>query len=108
MSTVSVIATLTVKDGQGDTLVSAFEEFWPSLAAEPGTLSYVLHRSTTNPNQFFVTEQYADQAAFDAHASSDGFAKMGAAMGDAIESFDLQMAEPIKSKDPDVIGAPTR
>ena len=100
MSTVSVIATITVKDGRADTLITAFDEFWPALADEPGTLQYVLHRSSTNPNTFFVTELYADQAAFDAHAGGPGFAKLGAAMGDAIDSFDLQMAEPIKVADP--------
>lgn len=97
MSSVTVIASITVKDGQGDTLLSAFEEFWPSLAAEPGTLQYVLHRSTTDPNQFFVTELYRDQAAFDAHAGGPGFAALGTALGDSIASFDLQMAEPVRT-----------
>ncbi len=96
MGTVSVIATLTVKDGTGDTLLAAFDEFWPSLEREPGTKQYILHRSTTNPNLFFVTELYTDQAAFEAHAGGDGFAKLGGALGDFIESFDLQMAEPVK------------
>ena len=98
MSTVTVIASITVKDGKGDELLAGFEDFWPSLADEPGTEQYVLHRSTTNPNLFFVTEQYTDQAAFDAHATGPGFAKLGKGLGDYIESFDLQMAEPVRSQ----------
>ena len=98
VSAVSVIATLTVKDGKGDDLVAAFEQFWPHLDTEPGTQQYVLHRSTTDPNVFFVTELYADQDAFDTHAGGPGFAQLGAALGDHIEQFDLQMAEPVKSK----------
>jgi len=96
MSNVTVIASITVKDGKADTLRKAFEEFWPSLADEPGTQQYILHHSTTDPNLFFVTELYTDQAAFDAHATGAGFAQLGAALGDCIESFDLQMAEPLK------------
>ena len=97
MGKVSVIATLTVKDGQGDALVSAFDGLFPHIEGEDGTEHYILHRSTTNPNQFFVTELYTDQAAFDAHSGSDAFAKFGGGLGDIIEGFDLQMAEPVKA-----------
>jgi quinol monooxygenase YgiN len=97
MGKVSVIATLTVKDGQGDAFVTAFEKFFPSIEDERGTEHYVLHHSTTNPNVFFVTELYTDQAAFDAHAGSDAFAALGAQLGDLIEGFDLQLAEPLKA-----------
>ncbi len=41
------------------------------MSEEPGTEQYVLHRSTKDPNTFFVTERYTDQAAFDAHAGSE-------------------------------------
>ena len=97
MGKVSVIATLTVKNGQGDALVTAFDSLFPHIEGETGTEHYLLHRSTTDPNRFFVTELYSDQAGFDAHAGSDAFAKFGAGLGDIIESFDLQMAEPVKA-----------
>jgi quinol monooxygenase YgiN len=97
MGKVSVIATLTVKDGRGDALVAAFDEFFPNLEEERGTEHYVLHHSTTNPNVFFVTELYTDQAAFDAHSGSAEFAAFGAGLGDIIEGFDLQLAEPLKA-----------
>ena len=94
---ITVIATLTVKDGRADTLLAAFDEFFPHLKDEPGTEQYALHRSTTKPNVFYVTERYADQAAFDAHAGSAAFAALGASMGDCIEQFDLEFAEPLKA-----------
>ena len=97
MGKVSVIATLTVKDGQGDALIAAFDSLFPHIDGEHGTEHYLLHRSTTNPNLFFVTELYSDQAAFDAHAGSDAFATFGGGLGDIIEGFDLQMAEPVKA-----------
>ncbi len=98
MGKVSVIATLTVKDGKADELAAAFGAFFPHLDDEDGTETYTLHRSSTSPNVFYVTEVYADQSAFDTHAGSDAFAKLGAALGDSIEAFDLQMAEPVLTK----------
>ncbi|HEV2309444.1 MAG TPA: antibiotic biosynthesis monooxygenase family protein [Acidimicrobiia bacterium] len=97
MGKVSVVATLKVKDGRADTLVAAFDAFFEHLPDEPGTEQYVLHRSTTDPNTFFVIERYTDQDAFNAHAGSEAFAAMGAAMGDCIADFKLEMAEPLKA-----------
>jgi quinol monooxygenase YgiN len=45
-----------------------------------------------------MTELYTDQSAFDAHAGSDAFAKLGGSLRDYIEGFDLQVAEPLKAK----------
>ena len=98
MGKVSVIATLTCKEGKADAFPAAFDEFFRHVESEDGTESYVLHRSATNPNLFFMTELYADQPAFDAHAASDAFAALGASLGDYIEGFDLQLAEPVKAK----------
>ena len=98
MGKVSVIATLTVKEGKADAFPAAFYEFFRHVETEDGTESYVLHRSTTNPNVFYMTELYTDQGAFDAHAGSDAFAKLGGSMGDYIDGFDLQVAEPVKAK----------
>lgn len=98
MGKVSVIATLTVKDGKADSFPAAFDEFFRHVEDETGTEEYVLHRSTQNPNVFYMTELYADQAAFDAHAGSDAFAKLGASLGDYVEGFDLALAEPLKAK----------
>ena len=94
---VSVIATLTVKDGQADALLAAFDALFEHVAHEPGTEQYVLHRSTTSPNTFFVTERYTDQAAFEAHSTSEAFAALGASLGDCIADFKLEMAEPLKA-----------
>lgn len=98
MGKVSVIATLTVKDGKADSFPAAFDEFFRHVETEDGTESYVLHRSTTNPNVFYMTELYTDQGAFEAHSGSDAFAKLGGSLGDYIEDFDLQVAEPVKAK----------
>ena len=97
MGKVSVIATVIVKEGQASTLLAAFEEFYEHLPDEPGTEQYVLHRSAKDPNTFFVTERYTDQAAFDAHAGGAGFSALGASLADCIADFTLELAEPLKA-----------
>lgn len=97
MAKVSVIATLTVKEGRGDEFPAAFDEFFKHVEGESGTEQYMLHRSSTNPDVFYMTELYADQAAFEAHSGSEAFGALGAVLGDFIEGFDLQMAVPVKA-----------
>jgi quinol monooxygenase YgiN len=101
MSKVSVVAKLTVKPEKAD----SFADQWDALLAhvsanEPGTEHYVLHRSTTEPNVFYVTEVYENQAALDAHMGSDAFAAFGGSLGDFIEGVDMQFLAPLKSAKP--------
>ena len=67
MGKVSIIATIKVKDGRGDDIIAAFAKGAELLHTEPGTEQYVLHRNQNDPNTFYVTELYTDQAALDAH-----------------------------------------
>jgi quinol monooxygenase YgiN len=94
MSKVSVIATITAKAGRGDDIVAAFDGAKDAVAEEPGTLVYALHRNQANPDLFYVTELYEDQAALDAHMAGPAMAAL-AGLGDAIEGFDLQFATPV-------------
>ena len=98
MSKVSVVAKLTLKADKAD----EFPAVWDALlehidANEPGTEHYMLHRSSTVPNEFYVTEIYADQASLDAHMASGPFAEFGASLGDFIENADLQFLAPVKA-----------
>jgi len=94
MSQVSAVVTITAKEGRADELVKAFDSARDAIQAEDGCLMYALHRSQTNPNCFYVTELYRDQAALDAHLNG---AVMDAlkGIGDAIEDVDLQFATPV-------------
>lgn len=78
MAAIGVIATLTVVEGQND----AFEAVFAELAAavrdnEPGNVFYTLTRSRSNPQVYKVLEQYADQAALEAHGASAHFRAAG-------------------------------
>ena len=65
------------------------------MAKEPGTIEYVLHRSSTDPNILYVTEVYEDQAALDAHMGSDHFKSFGGSLGDLVNGADLQFLTPV-------------
>jgi quinol monooxygenase YgiN len=98
MSKKSIVATIVVKEDKADDFPAAWDDLLAHIGEnEPGTEHYVLHRSSTEPNKFFVTELYVDQAALDAHMGSAAFATFGGSLGDFVESADLQFAEPIKS-----------
>ena len=79
---VTVMAKLKIQPGKE----SAFEGAAGELIAyvkesEPGTLTYVLHRSTADPTEYVYYEVYTDQAALAAHGGSAAMQKFFGAIG---------------------------
>jgi quinol monooxygenase YgiN len=67
----TVVATLKAAAGKGDALAALLVEQAAAVRrAEPGCLTYRVHRSTTDPEQFLFYETYADDAAFAAHRTA--------------------------------------
>ena len=98
MTKVSMVAKMTVKPEKADEFAEVFDEIFAHIDSdEPGTEHYVLHRSTVEPNVFIMTEMYADQAAFEAHAKSDAIVALGPVFGGWLDNFELMLAEPIKA-----------
>jgi quinol monooxygenase YgiN len=98
MSKVTVVATLKVKADKADAFPDAWDAVFAHIDAnEPGTEHYMLHRSNSDPTEFFVTEVYADQAALDAHMGSDAFATLGASLGDFLEGGGMSICSPVKA-----------
>ena len=60
-------AKLTVKAGQEAEFERLMRAAVPKVREEPGNHAYVFHRSTENPCVFMFYEEYADQAALEAH-----------------------------------------
>ena len=66
--TLTVVAKIRAAKGKGDALAALLAEQVAAVrAAEPGCLVYRPHRSTNDPDVFIFYEQFADDAAFDAH-----------------------------------------
>jgi quinol monooxygenase YgiN len=73
-ATVVLVARYTVKPGNVDAVLAALARMAPLVRQhEPGCLTYRVNRAKDDPNVLLLYEEYADQAALDAHASSSHF-----------------------------------
>ncbi len=77
-----VAATYRTKEGEEDKVLEILQIMEPLSREEPGCLFYQAHRSPEDPRVFFLYEQYADEAAFQAHVDAPHFKQI--ALGDAI------------------------
>ena len=68
----------TVKEGELEAVLAALGPLVKESRAEPGCLLYEAHRSPDDPNVLFLYEQYADEAAYQAHAESEHFKRYAA------------------------------
>jgi len=71
VSQVAILARVTVKEGKAEQYVAALAPLLEQARKEPGTLLYAIHRSSDDPDVFWTTEIYADDAAFAAHGSTE-------------------------------------
>lgn len=78
----TLIAKLKVKPGSEAAFEEAAKEMIATVrSAEPGTLTYVLHKSEKDPTEFIYYEVYQDQAAFDSHGKTDHMKAFGGKIG---------------------------
>ncbi len=85
---IGVIAVLKAKEGREAEFERTFTEMTAKVKAnEPGNQMYQLTRSRTEPRTYKVMEMYADQAAFEAHGSSDHYKEGGRALRDLVEGW---------------------
>jgi quinol monooxygenase YgiN len=69
-----IVARLIVKNGQEKAFIEVASKLVTNTRQEEGNLFYALYQSPTNPVEFIFYEEYKDDAAFQAHASSAHFA----------------------------------
>lgn len=98
MAQVAIVSRVTVKDGRADEYVGAFAPLLEQARKEPGTLLYALHRSSDNPDMFWTTELYADDAAFAAHRASDVHAAATPVFTELIATADITVGETLMAK----------
>ncbi len=80
--TIGLIATIKVQSGKGAEFEAAFGKLQAAVrAGEPGNLQYDLFRSKDEADTYVVYEQYADEAALEAHRSAPHARTLGAAVG---------------------------
>ena len=80
---VVLAVTWIAKNGQEQRAADLFRELERESRKEPGCLMYIVHCRTDRPGEFFIYEQYRDQAALDAHRATPHF--LGIARGSLSE-----------------------
>lgn len=68
-----VIAYWHAKEGHAEDIANIIKIMTPLSQQEPGCLYYQAQRSLDDSNLFILYEQYADQAAYEAHAATAHF-----------------------------------
>ncbi|CAM3269907.1 ABM domain-containing protein [Sphingomonas antarctica] len=79
---VKVIAFVQIKPGQEDAFVEAAGPCITASRAERGVLQYDLWREVDGEQRFLFNELYVDDAAVQAHMTSDHFRAFGTAARD--------------------------
>jgi len=98
MPSVALFSRVKAKKGTGEELIAAFRPVFEQVEKEPGTLIYVLNRSSDDPELFWVSELYADADALAAHSGSDAMAAASPALGELIAEAELVIGEPVLAK----------
>ncbi len=81
MGGISVVATITAAEGEGDAVAAALSEAAAAVAAnEDGCHFYRIARSRDEPNVFKVLESYAGDEAVAVHRDSEHFKALGRAL----------------------------
>lgn len=89
----AILARVTVKEGKAGPYLAALGPLLEQARKEPGTLLYAVHRSADNPQVFWTTEIYADDAAFAAHGASDAHAAAAPVFTELIARADVMLGE---------------
>jgi quinol monooxygenase YgiN len=71
-----VSALWRAKEGKADRLMEVIDEMTQPSRAEPGNLFYQAQRSVDDPQLFYLYEQYADEAGYQAHMDSEHFTRL--------------------------------
>jgi quinol monooxygenase YgiN len=64
---------LLAKSGTETEVAKFFRPLAEASRKEPGCLMYIVHQRKDEPRRFLVYEQYADEAALEAHRNSQHF-----------------------------------
>ena len=71
---IGVVAELNIQDGKQAEFETVFKDLMAKVKAnEPDCLTYQLYKNRKSETGYIVMEQYASQAALDAHGQTDYF-----------------------------------
>ena len=92
-----LIVHFTVKQGTESQALTFMRKMEEHTRREPGNRMYVGQQSTENPRRFCFYEQYADQAALDAHRAAPYFKQyVTDGLGPLIENITREIFRPVE------------
>ena len=68
-----VAATWRAREGEEAAVARILDTVVPLVRAEPACRLFQAHRGIDDPREFFLYEQYDDEAGFQAHLASEAF-----------------------------------
>lgn len=75
---IGVVAKLTIAEGKHEEFEQVAKDLMAKVKAnEPGTLTYQLYKSKSEPSVYIFMEQYASEDALKAHGASEYFKAAG-------------------------------
>ena len=81
MSNIAVIAKITAQPGKRADVIAGLTSMLAHVETEPGTAVYTLLEDQADADVTWVYEEYTDQAALDAHSTSDAMKGLGGSIG---------------------------
>jgi len=85
MAQIAYVVKLTAAEGKRDEALATLGKLVEATNAESGTLQYVMHTETADPNVIWFYELYADQAAFETHVASPTMAEVMGSLGGVLD-----------------------
>src|SRR5262245_6419416 len=99
MADLAYIVKLRTVAGKRDDVLAAMGPLVDATEDEPGTLVYVMHADTTDPDVIWFYERYVDQDALTAHMGSAAMAEAGGKLGGLLAAApEMTPAEVVRSK----------
>ncbi|WP_067691526.1 putative quinol monooxygenase [Nocardia jejuensis] len=98
MPQISLLSRIRVKSGRGAEFIAAFRKIFVQAEQEPGTLVYLLNRAEDNPDLFWVTELYADEAALSTHRDGPEMTAASGVFAELIAAAEFLIGEPVAMK----------
>lgn len=81
-----IVVKFTVKPEHADGWLDRVADFTTAVRAEEGNLFFDWARSVDDPNEYWLTEGFRDQAAGEAHVGTQHFQDAVETMSDAVAS----------------------
>ncbi|RTZ17932.1 antibiotic biosynthesis monooxygenase [Vibrio aquaticus] len=89
MSKLTIVANIVAKGDQIEMVKAELIKLIEKTRQEDGCINYDLHQDNDNPAHFVFHENWASEAALEAHLATEHIANYVAAVDGAIESFTI-------------------